>query len=341
MSQRDLPLWARGVAAGLLVFASWWLLSTDALRNTLGDSIGILCLGVISVFILRGMHLPLSIWPFGPWRKSFQVVAVITVAVAIAGLILLSGMNQPSVLADIIDPGMAVLVVAGALFWGFGYGFVKQRSFLPWHLIALITAILPLLVNLLLSIGGEGSGDALCVWTRQGAAVENATLCHAAMLPTLMFLVAVGATSALVTEELAFRRLLIGQPKKAGLLVVLAAAVIAAAWYAVLGLMDVGFPAPLVLGSVGALNAGCIYVLSQSLLVSALYSGAFMASYWALTLSSLDPGAQVGPQVPFSIWLTALVIGIGLAAIVAKQNGILGDLMRHEEPLEQPDASGD
>ena len=341
MSQRDLPLWARGVAAGLLVFASWWLLSTDALRNTLGDSIGILCLGVISVFILRGMHLPLSIWPFGPWRKSFQVVAVIAVAVVVAGLVLLSGMNQPPVLAGSIDPGMAVLVVTGALFWGFAYGFVKQRSFLPWYLIAVIIAILPYLVNVLLSIGGEGSGVTLCIWTRQSAAVEAKTTCQAAMLPTLMFLVAVGATSTLVTEELAFRRLLIGQPQKAGLLAVLGAAVVAAGWYAVLGLMDVGFPAPLVLGSVGALNAGCIYVLSQSLLVSALYGGAFMASYWALTLSSLDPGAQLGPQVPFSVWLTALAIGIGLAAIVAKQNGLLGDLKRYEQPREQPDAAGD
>ncbi len=341
MSQRDLPLWARAVAAGLLVFASWWLLSTDALRDTLGDSVGILCLGVISVFILRGMHLPLSVWPFGPWRKSFQVVAVIAVAVVIAGLILLSGMNQPPVLASSIDAGMAVLVVTGALFWGFAYGFVKQRSFLPWYLIAVIIAILPYLVNLLLSIGGDGSGDSLCIWTRQGAAVEAESACQAAMLPTLMFLVAVGATSTLVTAELAFRRLLIGQPQKAGLLAVLGAAVIAAAWYAVLGLMDVSFPAPLVLGAVGALNAGCIYVLSRSLLVSALYSAVFMASYWALTLSLLDAGAQVGPQVPLSIWLTALGIGIGLAAIVAKQNGLFGDLKRHEQPREQPDASGD
>ncbi len=338
MSQRDLPLWARGVAAGLSVFASWWLLSTDALRSTIGDSVGILCLGVIAVFILRGMHLPLSVWPFGPWRKSFRVVAVIAVAVVIAGLILLSGMNQPPVLASSIDAGMAVLVVTGALFWGFAYGFVKQRSFLPWYLIAVIIAILPYLVNLLLSIGGEGSGDSLCIWTRQGAA-ESA--CQAAMLPTLMFLVAVGATSTLVTEELAFRRLLIGQPQRAGLLAVLGAAVIAAAWYAVLGLMDVSFPAPLVLGAVGALNAGCIYVLSRSLLVSALYSAVFMASYWALTLSLLDAGAQVGPQVPLSIWLTALGIGIGLAAIVAKQNGLFGDLKRNKQPREQPDASGD
>jgi hypothetical protein len=125
------------------------------------------------------------------------------------------------------------------------------------------------------------------------------------------------------------------------LLPVLGAAVVAAAWYAVLGLMDVSFPAPFVLGAVGALSAGCIYVLSRSLLVSALYSAVFMASYWALTLSLLDAGAQVGPQVPLSIWLTALAIGIGLAAIVAKQNGLLGDLKRHEQPREQPDASGD
>jgi hypothetical protein len=204
-----------------------------------------------------------------------------------------------------------------------------------------IIAMLPYLVNLLLSIGGESSAVTLCIWARQSTAVEAETTCQAAMLPTLMFLVAVGATSTLVTEELAFRRLLIGQPQKAGLLVILGAAVVAVVWYAVLGSMDVGFPAPLVLGSVGAFNAGCVYVLSRSLLVSALYSGVLMAGYWALTLSSLDSGTQSGPQVPFSVWSTALVIGICLAAIVVKQNGLLGDLKRYEQPREQPDASGD
>ncbi|UCD25370.1 MAG: hypothetical protein JSW51_05495 [Gemmatimonadota bacterium] len=338
MSQRDLPLWARGVAAGLLVFASWWLLSTDALRSMLGNSVGILCLGVIAGSVLRGMHLPLAVWPFGPWRRSFSLIAVIAVAAMIAALILLSGLSQPEALEEIVDPGMTVLVVAGAVFWGFSFGFVKQRPFITWYLLAVSLALLPYLIDLMLSVGAD-SGR--CVWTRQVESPEGLDACQAGMLPTLMFLVAVGATSGLVTEELAFRRLLIGQPEKAGLVSLLAAALIATGWYAVLRLMVVEYPVPLILGAVGALNAGGIYVLSRSLLVSALYSGTFMASYWALNLSTLEASGEAGSGVSTSVWLVALVIGIGLAAVVFRRNGLLGDFVRPEEPEERVDVAGD
>ncbi len=62
MSQRDLPLWARGLAAALLIIASWWLVETDTLRGAVGDSIALVSLGIVTVSILQGMHLPLGLW---------------------------------------------------------------------------------------------------------------------------------------------------------------------------------------------------------------------------------------------------------------------------------------
>ncbi|UCG85830.1 MAG: hypothetical protein JSW71_18235 [Gemmatimonadota bacterium] len=325
MSQRDLPIWARGTAAGLVLFAAWWLLSTDVLRNTVGESLGILCLGVISVFILRGMHLPLSVWSDGPWRARFSTVAVISVAAAFAGLIVISGPSQPPPLVARLDPGMVALVVIGAVFWGFAFGFVKQRSFLPWYVLAVVIALLPPVASLTLAGGTAGASDA-CIWST-GAVSQNGANegCQAAMLPSLLFLVPVGAAAKLVTEELTFRRVLIGQPDKAGLVQVVGSSVVALAWFALLAWSDVSISESVILGALGALIAGCFYVLSGSLLVSALYSAVFSAGHWSLQLSQVGvaPGAEA--MVPASSWVVTLVIGTVMAALVVKRNGLLGD----------------
>jgi heme/copper-type cytochrome/quinol oxidase subunit 4 len=330
LSQRDLPLWARGATAALVLFATWWLLNTEVLRNAVGESIAILCLGVISVFILRGMHLPLAFWPDGPWRIEFSLVAVLLTALVVAGMLLIAGPNQPPVLASRIDPGTVVLVVTGTLVWGFACGVVRQRPFLNWYALAAAVALLPLVTNLLVSAGGSDMAQGVCILTAANA--EQETGCRTAVLPTLVFLVAIGAGSKLITEEITFRRILIGDPKKAGLVHVAAAAAIAVAWFGVLAWAGIGTGETALLGGVAALTAGSIYVLSHSLMVSALYSAVFFAGYWAVVLSQTSGGTTNRLPVPVSFWTSSLLAGIVLALVVVRRNGLLGHWRIRREP---------
>jgi hypothetical protein len=338
LSQHDLPLWARGATAGLVLFAAWWLLSTDVLRTAVGESLGLLCLGVISVFTLRGMHLPLSVWPDGPWRHHFSVIAVIGVAIAFAVLILIAGPNQPQELTARLDRGMIALVVIGAVFWGFAFGFVKQSPFLPWYIAAVFIALLPSIVSLVFGGGAAPTGGSMCVWNAGEIGQNGSTeVCRTAVLPSLLFLVPVGAAAKLVTEELAFRRVLIGQPGSAGLAQVVCSSVVAAVWFALLTWMDVSGSDSVVLGGLGALTAGCLYALSGSLLVSALYSAVFSASYWSLRLSHTESITDAGRAVPASLWASAVAVGAVVAVLLVRRNGLLGN---HNVQGER-DASGD
>ncbi len=341
MSPSDLPIWARGVAAGLLLFASWWLLSTETLTSTVGSSVGLIGVGVIALSILRGMHLPGRIWPEGPYRRKFSIPAVLAVALVLAALLLLSRLGTSEPLTDFADVGMFVLVLAGTVLLGFGFGMVKQRPYIRWYAIALGLALLPQLIGLLFSAPAAppASGARFClVSLGQSGAFDNGLLtCRAAALPSFLFLFAIGVTSKLITEEIAFRRLFIGCSGNSGLLTVLAAAVAAAAWYLILARAGItGTPAALLSG-VAAVTAGCLFVLSCSLLVSAAYNAAFAASYWAVELARPAPtGAADEVGVPLSVWLVTVLIAGLLSYWVVRQQGFVERL-----PGEvRPDAAG-
>ncbi|KPJ90080.1 MAG: hypothetical protein AMS18_11605, partial [Gemmatimonas sp. SG8_17] len=188
MSPSDLPIWARGVAAGLLLFASWWLLSTDALTTTVGNSVGLIGVGVIAFSILRGMHLPCRIWPEGPYRRKFSIPAVLAVALVLAAALLLSRLGTSEALTDFADVGTFVLVLAGTVLLGFGFGMVKQRSYGKWYAIALGLALLPQLIGLLFAgpVAAPASGAHFCLVTLGQAGVTGTELatCRAAALPS-------------------------------------------------------------------------------------------------------------------------------------------------------------
>ena len=329
MSQRDLPIWARGVAAGLLLFASWWLFNTEGIRSVVGDSIGALCLGVIAASILQGMHLPFALWPDGPWRKQFSVPGVVATAAILAIMILIPRAVRSDVLASQLDVGYGIVVVVGAVGLGFAVGFVKQRRYLAWYGIALGLALLPLAIELVVgSLSASGGTTGICFFSLPQIQTAGNPLdgCTVAMVPSLLFLTAIGATSKVVTEEIAFRRLLIGITPGAGLLSILGSAATALLWYVVLFRSGVGGTDIIVLGTLGALSAGCIYVLSKSLLVSALYNAVYTAGYWSLALAASGSARTgIGTASP-SMWIAASAISVALAAIIAKRNGFFGNL---------------
>jgi hypothetical protein len=136
-----------------------------------------------------------------------------------------------------------------------------------------------------------------------------------------------GATSKLVTEELAFRRLLIGAAPGAGLLSIIASTVTAFVWYVLLSRSGVGGSSIIALGTLGAFSAGCLYVLSRSLIVSALYSGLHAAAYWSLEFARTPSGSttQAG-AVSASGWVAAAAVSAALALVVSRRYGFWGNL---------------
>jgi len=322
LSQRDLPLWARGLAAALLLIASWWLVETETLRGAVGDSIALLSLGIVAVSILQGMHLPLGLWPEGPWRPRFSKSAVVGVAVAF-GLCFVVFVPGSEALRESVDAGVFVLVVLGVVGWGFSWAFVRQRSFTTWYAIGIAAALVPLVGGLVgLALRTDDTLHLCLLAVREGT---HGSVCDAPAVQTFGFMVAICAASSLVTLELTFRRLLIGEPARAGLALVATAAIPYGLWVLLVQPDLPGLDAPLWLGMIGAIAAGSLYSLSGTLLVPALYSGAVFAGYEALARAlpeGVDGAIVFGWEFTVLHALTAVV----LMAWVLHRRGMLTGL---------------
>lgn len=326
MSQRDLPIWARGASALLLLFASWWLVNTEALRGVVGDSIAPLSLGIVAASILRGMGLPLGLWPSGPWRKAFAIRLVPVVALVFAIVIVLARASASVELLARLDRGTYVTVITGVVAWGFVWALVKQGPFLQWYALAAAAAVVPIVVALVLARLQDGGWPDFCfLSTREPS---GATLCEISVARGFLFLVAVDAATALVTVELAFRRLLIGLPRQAGLALILGAAAITGVWSALIVGGLPGITLPWWLAIVGAVGAGCLYVLSGSLLVSGLYTALLSSSYYALDYGDPSFGDVASSlfDIGGGVAVVHVVIVVAFGALVVRRNGLLGGI---------------
>ncbi len=319
MSQRDLPLWARGVAAALLLFASWWLLKTETLRGLIGDTIAPLSLGVVAAFILRGMHLPIGLWPNGPYRDRFSMGTVVAVAVAFGAAIAAAPLLGGGAPAAQLEVGTAALILVGILVWGFAFAFVQQQAFGPWYGIAAVAALAPWVVALLGASVRDGA--AICLLA-PGAAGESAS-CSASAAGTLLYVTATGAAATIVTVELAFRRLLIGHPDRAGLVMVAGAAVVATLWALLMSVGSEMFDLPWWLAALASVAAGSMYVLSGSLQVAALYSAFVYAGYEALRYATVVADVEAAWSPGWEYRVAHAVIAVLLAVAVARRKGVL------------------
>ena len=301
MSPRDPPLWTRGVAAVLMIVASWWLRETDALRAAVGESVPLLGLAVVSASILRGMHLPLGLWPEGPWRGRFANSVVVGAAVVFGAAVVWLAPDR-TLPRTSIDAGMAALVIAGVVVWGFALGLVRQRGYLIWFGLAVAAAAAPL-------VGAVAGG---AVW-------------NAGSWRSFGFLAAVGTSSSLVSLEFAFRRLMIGQPDRAGLMLVVISALPAAVWALLAAPLLPGFAVSPWIALVAAAGAGCLYVLSGSLLVSSLFTGVLLAGAGAIALAV---PADAAGAVTYAWWFAALhgVVIVALGAVVLRRRGLVAGL---------------
>ena len=136
----------------------------------------------------------------------------------------------------------------------FGKVHPSQRHYAQWYGLAAACGLTPVVVSGLLG------------WSVSPSGAEPVA---APGFYAFLFWVAADTSRVLVTEELAFRRMLIGRPDRAGTIVILGAALVSAIWVPLVGPDASPTAWQLVHGLATASVAGGLYVLSRSLLVAA------------------------------------------------------------------------
>ncbi len=297
LSRLNTDLLTRVAGAALLLGAGWFSIHSELLRGLLGDSVHQIAIGVVAVSILLGMKSPFEFWT-APLRDAFSIRTGISTAVVI-GLVIVASRSS-GIAAHLVreNPGALVMTVVGGAVWASGFGAMHQRRSAKWYGIAAACALAPF-------IGAYVAGG----WAMR----DTFELTALRFAQVSAFLVVVQTVSALVTLELAFRRVLIGKPGKASLATVLVSGLIFGAWFVMVQADVVNLPIALASGTLIGLIAGGIFALSGSLLVSALYSGGLLGL--ALTL---DAAAQMElPSFLLGQYLRSVVaINIVIAAVL-------------------------
>ncbi len=323
MSLRDLPVWSRGVTALLVLIAGWYVPRAEGIAAAVGYSALELSVGVVSVSLLLGMRLPFDLWPQQPERERFSTRLAVLVA-TVMGVVIVASRSSgvPEILAE-TDRGLLVMIVAGGTVWAVGWGRIRQRAFARWYAVAGAAALVPLVVRV----------AAMTLQDRGLPAIQMTTFVQVGGF----FLVA-GAAGALVTQELAFRRLLIGQAGDAGLGVVLIAAVVFGCWLAVVPEPQGGVLQAGVSGALHGVVLGSLYSLSRSLLVPALYQGVSTGGIRAFDLAAIPTEGATGvTDVAVAGMVATGIVGVILAYQVYRQSGFMGLLTRRH----LPDAASD
>lgn len=311
LSPRDLPLWARGAAVLLLWIAAWYVPRSESLAATVGFSSLEVGAGVVAVSLLLGMRLPLDLWPQQPERAGFSLPFAIVFATVMGGVIVLARSSGiPTVLAE-TDRGLLVVIVAGGTAWALAGGRIQQRIYLRWYGIAAAVAILPLIARMV-AVALHPMGWPTIHWMT--------------FIQVAGFFFVVGSAAALVTQELAFRRILIGQAGDAGLAVVLISAVAFGVWHATVPDPVGGLLTVVLNGTLHGVVLGSLYSLSRSLLVPAVYHGASTAGMRAFDLGS-EGAIPNGSPIIVGMVMTGVVAAI-LAYQVMRRSGFMGLLAR-------------
>ena len=299
-----------------MLLAAWHIPRTEQLVGFMGYSALEISTGVVAVAILLGMGLPLDLWPQYPARTRFSLPAALAAAIVLGGLMIASGPSDLPANMIETEEGLVVAVVVGSAVWSLAWGQLRHKMILRWYGIAALAAVAPVLIGVITMAVQDGGLPPL----QTGV-----------LLRVAAFFLVIGSTGALVTQELAFRRVLIGQAGDAGLATVLIAAVLFGTWNALAPDPPGGVLQAFVLGSLRGVVLGCLYSLSRSLLVPALCHGAWLAAIrstgMATTLTEGGVGQTLEDRMTSVIVATAAV-AIVLAYQVSRRSGFVGILAR-------------
>jgi membrane protease YdiL (CAAX protease family) len=312
LSSRDLPVWARAATAALVIVGGALSSRSEVLREFLGNSALEVSAGVISVSVLLGMRLPFDLWPRAAQRERFSLVMSLAVALALGALILVAG-PLPGAFLEQGQYGVVLGIVVGGVVWALGWGRTQQTVFGRWYGLAALCATVPVAVSI---VGVILTGETL-------PEIDGGEFLRG----TAFFAVA-GAAGALVTQELAFRRLLIGQSGDAGLVAVIGAALAFAIWH-VVDPAETQLVKALATGTVDGIVIGSLYLLSRSLLVPAFFHGLSNGLQRGVFLGMDDPSALLGPMEVIHT-ATVVVLAAILAYLVWRRSGVMGTLRLRE-----------
>jgi len=311
LSQRDLPVWARVGTALLVLVGSWFAPRSDLIARWVGDAVLPVTAGIIAVSVLLGMRLPLDLWPNQPQRERFSILAAVLVSLVFGAMVLLSGpVGAAGEFLDSAGPGAHLVVVAGGVGWALGWGNTQQLPFSRWYGLAFALGIIPVAAGVLSLLLRDGGVPAFEVGV---------------LLRETAFFLTVGTCAALLTQELAFRRLLIGQSGDAGLLTVVLSAAIFGVWHAMAPSPQGELSRAVISASVEGLVLGSVYILSRSLLVPALLHGVSTGVSRGLQFSA-GPEAGLADRMWVAQTTTAAVVAVVLGVIVARRSGLFGTL---------------
>jgi membrane protease YdiL (CAAX protease family) len=258
------------------------------------------------------MRLPVDLWPQQANRPRFSFPAALLTSFVLGALIVLAKTTEiPRIFWENERIALGVVVLGGAVV-AVGWGRTRQAPYARWYAIAALCAVLPVALGMLgLAVRGEVQGFDVSIFVK-----------------SVGFLGFFSAAGALVTQEVAFRRLLVGQSGDAGLLVVLVSALVFGAWHAVIPHDGALIPTVL-LATLNGVVLGSLYLLSRSLLIPAFFHGlqnGMVKGYYAAVAAEsgevLSAGVLWIPMI-----LVTLLTACLLAISAARRTGFLGTFM--------------
>src|SRR5207247_11214458 len=252
-SSPDLSRRARLALAASLVVTAWSLPRLSGVQRLAGGTAVSLAAGACALVVLLGARLPLG-FSWGPARSRRLVPDVASgfaLGAACAAALIWDGNDARLAQLWRDDRAAAVAALPAVAAWGAAIAAPRRRALWRWSAAAAVAALLP---------------EALLFAVLRPAAPSGFAAAFA------FFLVADTAV-AFATEELAFRRALVGRPDGAGLGALLFMAVVFGLWHAVPPGYG-GAPWGTLLGTaLGGLVAGCCAGHSGSLGPGALSHG--------------------------------------------------------------------
>ena len=288
-SSPDLSRRARLALAALLLVSAWGL-PRVAFLSPFGGTLVPLAAGVLALVFIAAGGLPLGLWPDTALRSVPEVSRGVAIGCLIASALVVDGNAARAAALGSVDPAALVALLAGAGAWAASAARARQRPLARWYLAAAAAALGPMLLVMLALRPQVSSGPFLSA--------------------TIFFLAADGAV-LLATEELAFRRALLGSPKTVRLSELALVAIVFGGWHALQPAYGAA-PGWTLLGTaVGGFVTGCLYALSGSLSVAAIYHALHNAPLKALGGVPVAAGQSGLAGVLGLAGTGALAVGLG------------------------------